>query len=115
MINLKLRLQNKVTFSALITVLITFVYEVCGICGIVPSIGEDQVLNLVAMVITFLTGLGVLVDPTTAGISDSIEAQNYTSPKEAVIFETAEDAGVAEPADRSDDSSEGEDDEEGVG
>ena len=51
------------------------------IIGIVPALTENMVLNIATAVITALTVLGVLVDPTTAGIGDSKLAQTYNAPR----------------------------------
>ena len=37
-------------------------------------------MNIVSQVLTFLGLIGVLVDPTTAGISDSNRAMSYEEP-----------------------------------
>lgn len=71
MINWKLRFQNKVTLVSLVACVITFVYTVLGIFGIVPSISQDNVTNIVLTLIDILVAIGVVVDPTTNGIGDS--------------------------------------------
>ena len=40
-----------------------------------------MVLNFASAVIAMLTTLGVLIDPTTAGISDSALAMTYKEPR----------------------------------
>lgn len=71
MINWKLRIQNKVTLTALIACIITFVYTFLGLLGIVPPISEDTATNLVMSLVDLLVGLGIVVDPTTYGVGDS--------------------------------------------
>lgn len=78
--NLSLRLQNKTTFAALCAACVAFVYQVLGILGVVPAVGQDAATNVVAMLITILAGLGILVDPTTEGISDNVEAMSLDRP-----------------------------------
>lgn len=78
--NIMLRLQNKATLAALCATIVAFVYEVLGILGIVPMIGEDQVTQIVSVIITILVGLGVVVDPTTEGITDNIETMSLDKP-----------------------------------
>lgn len=80
--NLKLRLQNKVTLTAIITLALAIVYQVLGMFGIVPGIGQDQVTEVVTMVISLLVLLGVVVDPTTPDIKDSDVAMDKTDIKE---------------------------------
>lgn len=80
-INWTLRLQNKTTLVALVLGVIALVYQICNVFGIVPTVAESEVTNLVLMVIDVLVLLGVVVDPTTKGISDSERALTYTEPK----------------------------------
>ena len=79
--NLKLRLKNKATLLALILAAVSFVYQVCGIIGIVPPVSEDSITQMVGAVLNVLVGLGVLVDPTTAGVTDSTQAMAYDTPR----------------------------------
>lgn len=81
MINWKLRFQNKYTLTALIAALVAFVYQVLGICGIVPPFSQDAVMTFIGFIINVLVAVGIVVDPTTDGISDSKQAQAYTSPR----------------------------------
>nr|DAT84704.1 MAG TPA: holin [Caudoviricetes sp.] len=81
-INWKLRLQNKTTLTTLILAIIAFVYQVLGIFGIVPGIDQNTMVNTCGLIINLLVAVGIVVDPTTAGISDSTKALEYTKPKE---------------------------------
>ena len=81
-INWKLRLQNKTTLITLITTVVAFIYSVLSIFGVTPSITQDQILNLVVMVVSMLASLGIVVDPTTSGVSDSSNAMQYEKPAE---------------------------------
>lgn len=81
-INWKLRLQNKTTLTALVMALVALVYQVLGVCGVVPRVAQDQVTTIVSMVINILCLLGIVVDPTTAGIGDSNRALTYDEPKQ---------------------------------
>lgn len=79
-INWKLRLQNKATLTALVMALVALVYQVLGVCGVVPRVSQDQVTTIISMVINILCLLGIVVDPTTDGIGDSARAMTYTKP-----------------------------------
>ena len=81
-INWKLRLQNKTTLLALIGAIVALVYQVLGIFEIVPAVSEDSVISATAVIINLLVALGVVVDPTTSGVSDSTRALCYECPKE---------------------------------
>lgn len=80
-INWKVRLKNPVFWMTIIPAAVAFIYTVLGAFEVVPALSEDMVLNLAAAIITALTTLGVLVDPTTAGFGDSELAQTYSEPR----------------------------------
>lgn len=80
--NLMLRLKNKVTLAAIITMVLAIAYTALGLFGIVPSVTESQARDLALMAVELLVALGVVVDPTTAGISDSARAMGYEKPWE---------------------------------
>ena len=81
-INWKPRLQNKTTLLALIGAIVALVYQILGIFEIVPAVSQDSVISAVAVIINILVALGVVVDPTTSGVSDSERALCYECPKE---------------------------------
>ena len=78
--NWKLRLQNKTTLIALIAAAVSLVYQILGICGIVPRVSEDTIMTVAGTLINALCLLGIVVDPTTKGIADSERALNYEKP-----------------------------------
>lgn len=79
-INWKLRLQNKATLTAIVLSLISLIYQVLGLFNVIPPISESEVVNIVGMIINLLVLLGVVIDPTTEGVDDSIRAMNYEEP-----------------------------------
>lgn len=80
-INWKLRLKNKTVLLALITCIITFIYQVLGILGVTSSISQDVIMQYATLLLNILVALGVIVDPTTKGIGDSERALGYTEPR----------------------------------
>ncbi len=80
-INWKLRLQNKTTLTTIILAIVAFAYQMLGLFGVVPSISQDTIVNLVGLIINLFVGFGIVVDPTTSGISDSTQALEYEAPK----------------------------------
>ena len=74
-INWKLRLQNKATL------LITAAYGVLAALGVAPSVTQEQTMNLVVSLVSVLAALGIVVDPTTAGVADSTRAMGYDEPR----------------------------------
>ncbi len=89
-LNLKVRLKNPVFWLTIIPAIITFIYTILGVLGIVPSISQDVIINSITAIISALTTLGVLIDPTTSGMSDSSRALTYTEPIKDVNVEDDE-------------------------
>lgn len=81
MINWKLRFRNKATLLSLAALVVGFVYQVSGVLGFVPPISEDQITQLIGIIINILAAAGVIVDPTTRGIGDSVRAMGYDVPR----------------------------------
>lgn len=82
MINFKVRARNTLFWMTILPALVAFIYSLLGAFGIVPAVSENDVINIITSIITALATLGVLIDPTTKGISDSELAMTYTEPKE---------------------------------
>ena len=80
-INWKLRFKNKLILTAICVQVVSIVYAFLSMCDYVPGIGENVIVNLVYMVIELLCMLGIVVDPTTDGASDSAQAMTYINPK----------------------------------
>ena len=80
-INWKVRFKNKVWLMSFIGTIITFVYQLLAMFNVVPKISEDTVVQLVGLILNVLVGIGVIQDPTTAGIEDSKQALTYNEPK----------------------------------
>ena len=79
-INWKVRLKQPAFWIATIPVVITFVYSVLALVGIAPSITQDTVQNLFLALVAVLAQFGIVVDPTTKGVSDSDRAMKYNKP-----------------------------------
>ncbi len=79
--NIKLRLKNKATLAALLAAVVVFAYQLLGIFGVVPPVAQGTVEQAIAILLNMLVALGVLVDPTTAGVADSTQALTYDEPK----------------------------------
>lgn len=78
--NLKVRLKNKTFWLTVIPALVTLVYSILGLFGVVPTISEAVIVKVLTTVISMLATLGVFIDPTTAGIKDSARAMGYLTP-----------------------------------
>ena len=79
-INWKVRLKQPAFWIATIPVVITFVYSILALAGIVPTVTEERIQNLFLTVVTILAQLGIIIDPTTKGICDSECAMKYDKP-----------------------------------
>ena len=79
-INWKVRLRNKVWMAAMIALVVSFVYDLLAMLEVVPPVAEDKVMGIAELVLALLTGVGVLIDPTTNGASDSDRAMLYDEP-----------------------------------
>ena len=79
-INLKVRLKNKTFWLTVIPAILTVIYAVLGLLGKQPEFSQETVMKVITTILSVLTVLGVIVDPTTEGIRDSERALSYTSP-----------------------------------
>ena len=84
MINWIVRIKNKNFWLAIIPAVLLLVQTVAAVFGYSLDFGElgNQLIAVVNAVFGVLVILGVVNDPTTAGISDSKQARTYSSPKE---------------------------------
>lgn len=80
-INWKVRLRSGPFWVGLISLVLTFVYTVLNMAGIVPQFEQKQMMDIVVMLLQILALIGVLSDPTTKGIEDSEQAMTYKEPK----------------------------------
>ena len=79
-INWSVRFKNKVWLGSFLSLIVGFVYSMLALFDVFPEITQSLVLQLVNQVLTFLGLIGVIVDPTTAGIGDSERAMGYEEP-----------------------------------
>ena len=63
-----------------LSLIIGFVYGLLRLFDVYPPVTENQIVNAVNQVLTFLGLVGVLVDSTTAGVGDSERAMGYIEP-----------------------------------
>ena len=80
-IDWKVRLKNKTWLLAFAGAIVAFVYQILGMLGVVAPIAEDNVTQIIGLLVNLLVALGIVQDPTTAGMSDSSEALSYSEPK----------------------------------
>lgn len=84
MINWTVRLKNKAFWLALIPALLLLIQAVAYVFGFTLDLSElgDKLLAVVNALFAVLAILGVVTDPTTAGLSDSDLAMTYEEPRE---------------------------------
>lgn len=70
-INWRVRLKNKTFWVSLAALILPFAYNLLGLCGIVPSLTQDTLSDLVLGALNILVAIGLIIDPTTQGLSDS--------------------------------------------
>lgn len=82
MINWTVRLKNKAFWLSFIPALLLLIQVVAAVFGFTLDLGElgEKLLAVVNAVFAVLAILGIVTDPTTAGISDSKRALSYKSP-----------------------------------
>ena len=83
-INWLVRLKNKNFWMTAIPALLLLIQVVAAVFGYKLDLGElgNKLLAVVNAVFAFLAALGVVNDPTTAGLRDSQLAMTYEFPKE---------------------------------
>ena len=75
-LNLLVRLKNKAFVISMFTTVVAFIYQMLALFNIVTPISQEQTTQIFMIVVNLLAGLGVLVDPTTKGLSDSERVLN---------------------------------------
>ena len=76
-LNWKVRFKNKTFLVTFLTAIVALVYQIASMFDIVPSVSEGEVMQAIMIAVNLLVALGIIVDPTTEGISDSEKALKY--------------------------------------
>ena len=79
-INWKVRFKNKVWLGSFLSLVIGFIYSLLALFDVFPAVTQNLVVQLLNQVLTFLGLIGVIVDPTTAGVGDCERAMGYEDP-----------------------------------
>ena len=79
-VNWKVRFKNKIWLGSFLSLIVGFVYSMLELFDVFPTVTQNYVVQLVNQVLTFLGLIGVIVDPTTAGLGDSERAMGYEEP-----------------------------------
>lgn len=83
-INWTVRIKNKNFWLTVIPAVLLLIQTVAAVFGYTLDLGDigNKLIAVVNAAFGVLVVLGVVVDPTTAGISDSKQARGYNFPKE---------------------------------
>lgn len=83
MINLKVRIKNKTFWLSIIPATLLLIQVVAAAFGYTLDLGDlgNKLVAIVNAVFGVLSILGVVVDHTTEGFSDSALAMTYEEPK----------------------------------
>ena len=79
-VNWKVRFKNKVWLSSFISLIVGFIYSMLALFDVYPVVTQNLVVQILNQILMFLGLIGVIVDPTTAGASDSERAMGYVEP-----------------------------------
>lgn len=79
-LNWKVRFKNKVWLGSFFSLVVGFVYSLLALFDVFPAVTQSLVVQMLNQVLTFLGLIGVIVDPTTAGLEDSDRAIGYEEP-----------------------------------
>jgi len=82
-INWKVRIGNKTFWLTIVPALALLVQVVAAVFGITIDLTDTvaKLVDVINALFAVLVIVGVVVDPTTAGVSDSAQAMTYTAPR----------------------------------
>ena len=84
MINWKVRFKNKAFWVYMIPAVLVLIQSLAEVFGFTLDLSEvgNDLLNVVEAAFVLLAVMGIVNDPTTAGMNDSAQAMTYDKPKE---------------------------------
>jgi phi LC3 family holin len=82
-LNWKVRAKNKDFWLTIIPALLVLVQVILAVFGVKIDIGDigNKLIDVVNAAFVVLSILGIIIDPTTKGVSDSEQAMTYNKPK----------------------------------
>ena len=86
-VNWKVRFKNKVWLGSFFSLIIGFVYSMLALFDVYPAVTQNLVAQIFNQILTFLGLIGVIIDPTTVGASDSNRAMSYDEPWDDNVHE----------------------------
>ena len=79
-INWKVRFRNRLWLWSFLSAVTAMLFAFFSLCGIALPLNQNTVLGILYQVLSILSLLGVLIDPTTQGLNDSNRAMGYQEP-----------------------------------
>lgn len=73
-IDWKARFKNRTFWMSAISATVLFVYQILGLFGIVPPVSSDEIIQFGGLALNILVGIGIIVDPSTSGMSDKTKS-----------------------------------------
>ena len=81
-INWKVRLRHKQFWVALIALFAVLANQIAGLFDYDINVYSEQATEIAETILLILSAIGIIVDPTTQGLSDSDRAMTYKRPGE---------------------------------
>ena len=83
-INWKVRFRNKAWVISFVSAIIVLIQVVADVFGYTLDLGDtmNKLKDVINAAFVLLALLGIVTDPTTAGVSDSTQALTYEKPKD---------------------------------
>lgn len=83
MLNWKVRVKNKVFWTAIIPAVLVLLQVILALFDVEWDFSElsNKLLAVINAAFVVLTIIGVVADPTTEGVADSAQAMTYNEPK----------------------------------
>jgi len=98
-VNWKVRFKNKVWLASFFSAIITFAYTILGMFDIYPEVTKNDVGEIISSLLMFLSLIGVIQDPTTSGLGDSLRALKYEAPWVDILEDGTEEHSTEPIAD----------------
>jgi len=82
-INWLVRIRNKAFWVAIVPAVLLLIQAIANVFGLTIDLGDlgNNLIAVINAVFVVLSILGIVVDPTTNGVSDSERALTYNEPQ----------------------------------
>lgn len=82
-INWKVRIKNRTFWLAIVPATVVLIKAVAGVFGFDIDLSgiSDRLIDVINALFVCLSIVGIVVDPTTDGLTDSNQALTYEAPK----------------------------------